>query len=177
MDSTGKMLLFCTALILLQGAAFWAGNAQARGYDPINFGTENSTDPDDSYSETINFPEYSGMEIVRTKNSVIAKKGGEELFLTGGSPVRAVYFADLNGDRVREMIAEISTGGSDSNEVVVVYDFELKSHHTLDEPKRNDFYASMEDGKIIVKKVPHNNPDGYSTTGELKLTADGLSIG
>lgn len=177
MDSVGKRLLFCLAVVMLQVAAFWAGNVKPKkGYEAMSWGTQRGTEIADDLFETIVLPENPHREIVRTKTSVKANIGGEEKFLTGGSPVWAVYFADLNGDGSREMIAEISTGGSTPTDVIVVYDFEKETTRTLDEPQRYNYTAEFRDGEIYVTKKPYGKPDASSVTGKLKWSEDGLTI-
>ena len=177
MDSVGKRLLFCFAVVMLQVAAFWAGNVKQKHYEAISMGTTRGTELDDDYYETIVLPENPQREIVRTKTKVTATVGGTETFLTGGSPVWAVYFADLNDDGSREMIAEISTGGSASTDVIVVYDFEKETTRTLDDPKLYNYTAEFRDGDIIVTKRPYGKPDAPGVSGKLVWKADGLSIG
>lgn len=175
MDKISKMILVSLSVAVLGGVGVALALHQ-KAPEAICWKNLRGTEIPDDFMETIVLEENAHREIVWKKNSITANVGGTETFLTGGTPIWAVYFSDLNGDGQREMIAEISTGGTSDHGVIVVYDFKRSTTNTLDEPMMNDYSAEFRDGAVYAVKKPYGSESAGAEKGKLRLTDKGLEM-
>jgi len=176
MKNVAKWGIFGVGAVAVAGIAVLMIMSKPKTYPAICWKNLRGTEISDDYCEKIVLEEKSNREFVWKKNSVTANVGGEETFLTGGMPVWAVYFSDLTGDGEREMIAEISTGGATSHDVIVVYDLKKQTTYTLDEPQMYNYTTYFENGEVCAIKKPYGSPNGSGISGVLKVTDSGLAL-
>ena len=130
-------------------------------YWPQEVGQQNIMDPEGINGVILRCDSENMMLITDT----------ESLTLFQGWPIWNAYFADLNGDGVREVCATVSVGFGMIDTRVMVYDFVSGLGYELQERGTYDYALSMHNGELMVTQSSHATGHPM-TSGRLILAQD-----
>jgi len=69
-----------------------------------------------------------------------------------GMPIWEVYFADLNGDELPEICANVSFGSGIVDNSILIYDYAHSQLHNLSDRMIFDYYLSIEDDQLTIRQ-------------------------
>ncbi len=137
-------------------------------YPRDNKDVGNILELNDDFEFTI--PEVSGS--FKLVKGVLSRDGE---FLLQGYPIHSIYLADLDGDGVREVIAEYSVGYSgvlDMN--IFAYDPKAKESYKLDAAANEEYVLTLENGVLGYKHCVYSS-SGITTDEQGELTLSVLN--
>lgn len=104
-------------------------------------------------------PEYPDVEFRCGTGGVEAVTSGGTAELFHGMPLLDVYFADLNGDGLREICGTAYYGSGVIDARVYAYEWSEGKLYELSDRSVYDFRLTMQDGRLLTVKTPYG---GYS---------------
>lgn len=135
----------------MKPAAWVAHREQGVAYAVEKWG-DRWTNPDEpNIGGERTMPEFPGVSFQWTEGTVTAKdQQGRTTTLYEGMPVWSVYFADLNGDGMREICSTVSYGSGMIDERIEVYDYAAGKHFELSNRGKRDYSLLEHDGLLMV---------------------------
>lgn len=104
--------------------------------------------------EETELPEFPGVVFRYTSMEVEASEGGETVSLYQGMPVWNVFFADLNGDGMRELCSCTAFGSGLIDSRIEVYDYANGASYELADRGVTDYGLVLEGGVLCATLTP-----------------------